>query len=480
MAVLMKICANGLFRCRENSSRMEIYMKNLTLANIAAACGGNLYLPEGFADREVSQITTDSRNVSDGALFIPIVGKRADGHSYIAQVYEKGALCTLTQRELTEEEKAFAKPYIKVADSVEAMKEIAAFYRSVLDIKVVGITGSVGKTSTKEIISAVLETKYKVLKTEGNLNNEIGVPLTIFRIREEHEVAVIEMGISDFEEMHRLSKMARPDIGVITNIGLCHLENLGSRDGVLKAKTEMFDYLNQNAVVILNGDDDKLSSIQEVQGKSPVFYSIEEECDIYADNIKPKGLSGISCTIHAGENVMDVTVPVPGRHMVYNAMAAAAVGLALHLTKEEIKKGIESMKTIGGRARIIRKDDLVIIDDCYNANPVSMKAALDILDYADTRKIAILGDMFELGEKEEELHAEIGGYLKQKQIDVVICIGKLSKNIKDDSKAMYYFDNLDSFFDCIDGLLMAGDTILVKASHGMEFARIVKYFENFF
>lgn len=455
-------------------------MKNLTLKNIASACGGTLFLSKGCEDIEIDNITIDSRTVTAGSLFVPIVGQKVDGHTFLAQVYENGAVCALTQRELTEEEKACQKPYIKVESTLQAIKDIAAFYRKQLSVKVVGITGSVGKTSTKEMISAVLETKYRVLKTEGNFNNEIGVPLTIFRLREEHQVAVVEMGISDFEEMHRLSAITRPDIGVITNIGECHLENLGSRDGILRAKTEMFDNLNPDAGVILNGDDDKLCTINQVQGKKPVFYGTSKDMDIYADNIELKGLEGVACTLHGQDILVEVMIPVPGKHMVYNAMAAMAVGLAFGLTPDEIKKGIQSIQTICGRAKIIHKEDLTIIDDCYNANPASVKAALDVLDYADTRKVAILGDMFELGQREIQLHEEIGDYLKHTHIDVVICIGALSRHIKDTSKVMYYFDNLDSFFASIDQLIFANDTILIKASHGMQFAKIVNYFDNFF
>lgn len=455
-------------------------MKNLTLENIAKACGGELVVPHGFVDSEVKSVAIDSRKVTDGTLFIPIEGKKVDGHSFIAQVFEKGAACTLTQRELTEEEKAFNKPYIKVKSTLQAIKDIAAFYRNQFDIKVVGITGSVGKTSTKEIISAVLETKYNVLKTDGNFNNEIGVPLTVFRMNEEHQAAVLEMGISDFEEMHRLSAITRPDIGVITNIGLCHLENLGSRDGIFKAKTEMFDNLNDDAQVVLNGDDDKLRKVGLVGGKMPVFYGKSDENNIYADNIAPQGLDGISCTIHCDSDSFDVLIPVPGEHMVYNAMAATAVGRILGLDYEEIKWGIENMETIRGRFKIIKKDDLTLIDDCYNANPVSMKASLDVLDYANTRKIAILGDMFELGENEKELHAGIGEHLKEKNIDLVLCVGELSENIKDDSKPIYYFKNLDELFSHLDEYIMRNDTILVKASNGMHFEKIVNYIDNFY
>lgn len=455
-------------------------MKNMTLSNIASACNGELNLPNGFKDAEVENITIDSRTVSEGALFVPIVGARVDGHSFISQVYEDGAICTLTERDLTEEERAVNKPYIKVESTLIAIKKIAAFYRNQLDIKVVGITGSVGKTSTKEIISSVLNVKYNILKTQGNFNNEIGVPLTIFRIRDEHEIAVIEMGINSFGEMTRLGEIVRPDIAVITNIGICHLENLIDRDGVLRAKTEIFKNLNENAIIVLNGDDDKLVTISDVNGMKPIFYGIENKCEVYADNIISRGLKGIECDLHIDNNDINMLVPVPGKHMVYNAMTAAIIGSRLGLTADEIKQGIEKMETISGRFNIIEKDDITIIDDCYNANPVSMKASLDVLNLADTRKIAILGDMFELGENEIKLHEEIGKHIEGTNIDVIICIGNLSRNIKPSGKVVYYFNNLDDFFGRIEELIFSKDTILIKASHGMEFIKIVNYFKNFF
>lgn len=251
-------------------NELENKMPGMTIENIAAACEGTFVGDRNLVTKEIAGAVTDSRQVQKDYLFIPIKGARVDGHDFIPQVFEKGALVVLSDHALPEE----TGPYILVSSTTEAMKKIAAFYRTQLSCKVVGITGSVGKTSTKEMIASVLEQRYKVLKTEGNFNNEIGLPLTIFKIRAKHEVAVLEMGISDFGEMHRLAAMARPDIGVITNIGLCHLENLGTRDGILQAKTEMFDHLQVDGTVILNGDDDKLSTKKEVNGKPVIFYGV--------------------------------------------------------------------------------------------------------------------------------------------------------------------------------------------------------------
>ena len=336
-------------------NELENKMPGMTIENIAAACEGPSLGDRDLVTKEIAGAVTDSRQVQKDYLFIPIKGARVDGHDFIPQVFEKGALVVLSDHALPEE----TGPYILVSSTTEAMKKIAAFYRTQLSCKVVGITGSVGKTSTKEMIASVLEQRYKVLKTEGNFNNEIGLPLTIFKIRAKHEVAVLEMGISDFGEMHRLAAMARPDIGVITNIGLCHLENLGTRDGILQAKTEMFDHLQIDGTVILNGDDDKLSSKKEVNGKPVIFYGVGADSafdikkDIYATDIENHGLEGMRAKIHTPQGDFDAQIPIPGEHNVYNALAGTAVGLQLGLSIREIAQGIASVQTIAGRTNLL-------------------------------------------------------------------------------------------------------------------------------
>ena len=448
-------------------------MKAMSLREIATACGGQYHGDASNLHKQVAGVAIDSRKIKQDYLFIPIKGARVDGHAFIPQVMEAGALCTLSEKPLEN-----ISSYILVESCEQALKDLAEHYRKALGIKVVGITGSVGKTSTKEMIASILSQKYNVLKTEGNFNNEIGLPLTIFNIREEHEIAVLEMGISDFEEMHRLAKMARPDVCVITNIGLCHLENLIDRDGILKAKTEMFDYANQNATIILNGDDDKLITVKEWDGYAPLYFGLSQNMQAYADNIQSLSLRGSSCTLHLGDDNIHATIPIPGAHMVYNALAGALVGKQLGLTSDEIKAGIEALVPVSGRNRMIQTANYLVIDDCYNANPVSMKASLDVLATATSRKVAILGDMFELGENEKTLHFEIGKHAAAKRIDLLICIGDLSKETakgaSDSSTLVYHFDTKADFFAEADTLLQKGDTILIKASHGMEFPEIVE------
>ena len=451
-------------------------MKNLTLENITQVCSGTYYGPAGKLQEEVSSIITDSRKADKGCLFVPIVGERVDAHKFIPQVMAAGALATLSERVL--EQADF--PYIVVESSLQAVKDIAEFYLKQLEIPVVGITGSVGKTSTKEVIASVLSQKYRTLKTQGNFNNELGLPLTVFRLRDEDEMAVLEMGISDFGEMTRLARIARPDTCVITNIGTCHLENLGDRDGVLKAKTEIFKFLKPNGHIVLNGDDDKLSTVKEQEGIAPVFFGMSQGCQVYGDEIVSRGLKGMTCTIHMGEDSFKVDIPMPGRHMVYNALAAAAVGRIYGLTDEQIKAGIESLEPISGRFRMIDTEKFLIVDDCYNANPMSMKASLDVLQDGSGRRVAVLGDMGELGTDEVQLHESVGEHAGKCDIDVLICTGKLCKSMAEkaiqtnpDLKVIYEPDR-ESLLEHLEGYVQQGDTILVKASHFMKFEEVVE------
>lgn len=467
---------------------MNNTLEQMTLENITKSCGGTYVGDDALRGSEITSAVIDSRQVEPGYLYIPIRGERVDGHRFIPDVFAKGALAVLSEEPLDNP----AGPYIQVASSEQALKDIAEFYRSTLSIKIIGITGSVGKTSTKEMISAVLSRKYNVLKTEGNFNNEIGLPLTILRIRREHEVAVVEMGISEFGEMHRIAKVAKPDICVITNIGQCHLENLIDRDGVLRAKSEIFDFLKPDGHIVLNGNDDKLITVQEVKGVKPVFYYVEDGTakkadlpyEITADAIENKGLRGLNANLHFPEEICQIHEPIPGVHNVYNACAAVCVGRIMGLTNEEICEGIAHAKTIAGRTNLITLGDVLVIDDCYNANPVSMKASLDVLAQADGRKIAVLGDMGELGENEREMHYDVGRYAANTGVDILFCCGTLSEELakgaqRGHTKVMYFADR-EKLTQTLINFVKAGDTVLVKASHFMEFPKIVKAMEEAF
>lgn len=458
----------------------------MNLRQMAQACGGILH--EGAyhenIGKEAAGVVLDSRKVEPGYVFVATKGERVDGHDFIDSVFEKGALGVVCEKVPTDAKGAF----ILVKDSFQALKDIAEAYRKTLRIPVVGITGSVGKTSTKEFIAAVLAQKYNVLKTAGNYNNEVGLPLTVMQITSEHTAAVLEMGISEFGEMHRLSKVARPDICVITNIGQCHLENLHTRDGILQAKSEIFDFMAEDAAICLNGDDDKLCTLTEVKGRTPVFFGKEKEHAIYADAIENKGLFGSCCVIYTPQGDFEAQIPLPGLHMVYNALAATAVGLQLGLTLAQIGEGIASVKPVGGRSNVISCKERIVIDDCYNASPASVRGALDLLSTALSRKVAILGDMFELGSNEVALHEEIGRYAYGKA-DVLMCVGKLSKHMYEAAKSicanggdvaeqagmeLHYYETRDALEADLPNVLQTGDTILVKASHGMTLTHVVE------
>lgn len=511
----------------------NITMQNMTLQNMADACNGTLYCKEEIKNREITCAVIDSRKIEQGGLFFATKGEKVDGHRFIGQVFEKGALCVITEKTPKQVQTECEVPveswgaYILVEDTFTALKKIAAFYREQLKIPVIGITGSVGKTSTKEFIAGVLSVHYNVLKTEGNFNNEVGLPLTLLRIRREHEAAVVEMGISDFGEMSRLGAMARPNICVITNIGQCHLENLHDRAGIFKAKTEIFDYMSENGEVCLNGEDDMLAAVSEVNGKTVHHFGLSENAglEVYATDVENLGLLGSRAVMHicrketdpvagngsaetavesAGQEpctdiVCPIEIPLPGQHMVINAMAAAQVGQLLGLTVEEIKEGIKSVKPVGGRSNILKLADKIVIDDCYNANPVSMKAALELLKTANGRKVAVMGDMFELGENSDAMHAGVGAYAVEQGMDVICCVGENSCHMYEaaranitDTKAnaasiaeknsietnvettVYYFATREDLLAKLSDILQPGDTILVKASHGMGFDKVVE------
>jgi UDP-N-acetylmuramoyl-tripeptide--D-alanyl-D-alanine ligase len=441
-------------------------MKRFTLSQIADACGGTYIGEHSLKETPVSSIERDSRNIKENSLFLAIKGARVDGHDFIEKCYEDGAICALCEKA----PKNPSKPYILVDDTLKAVKKIAKAYRELFEIPIVGISGSVGKTSTKEMISSVLSQKYKVHKTQGNLNNELGVPLTLFGMDDDTEVAVIEMGISDFGEMSRISEMVQPTIEVITIIGECHLENLGDRNGVFKAKTEMFDNLRIGGTVILNGDDDKLNKVSAVKGNAPIFYGFHHGAD-RAENVANNGVLGVDADLLFDGQRLSVTIPAIGTYMVNNALAAAAVGRTLGLTSDEIKRGIAAYKTVGSRANLINTGKISIIDDCYNANPNSMKASIDTLMNFEGRKVAILGDMKELGENESELHLGVGHHAQC--CDMVIAVGPLAEKIAEGAGGIH-FETKDELFDQLKSLIKVGDVVLVKASHSMQFEKITE------
>lgn len=455
-------------------------MKQLTVNTFCEICYGEYNIPKELRNKNIKGVVIDSRKVENDYIFIATIGERVDGHDFIETAMKKGAMLVICQTPPKDK----TIPHIVVKNSFQALKEIAIAYRETLTIPVVGITGSVGKTSTKEFVSAVLSQKKKVLKTAGNYNNEIGLPLTVLEIEDDHEVAVLEMGISEFGEMHRLSNIAKPDICVLTNIGFCHLENLLTREGVLQAKSEIFDFMSESGIVCLNGDDDQLITIEDVKGKTPIRFGLNDSFDVYATNKNNLGLLGSTCDIMTPVGKINAEILLPGEHMIYNALAATAVGLSLGLSLQEIQAGITAVLPVDGRSNLIKTKRVTLIDDCYNANPNSMKAALDLLKTVKTRTVAILGDMFELGADFQSMHEQVGEYALQSGIDVIICVGNLSKSMydaakKSGKKEVFYFSAKEELLLQIKGLLCQNDTVLLKASHGMGFEKIISSITDF-
>lgn len=457
-------------------------MKNLTLDNITKACGGTLYFSDDVDHAaEATGVAIDSRLIKNGYIFVAINGAKVDGHSFINEVIENGAMAAICEK-LPDNPNG---PCILVENSVRALQALGRFYRDQISAKVVGITGSVGKTSTKEVIAGVLSKKYKTYKTEGNLNNLIGVPLTILRIQEDVEIAVVEMGINQFGEMSILTSVAKPDVAVITNIGECHLAFLNDRDGVLKAKTEIFEGLKKDGLVVLCKDDDKLATITEVNGKKPVFYGVDcEDANYSAENIVYHELNGSESEIIGPNNIrFHANMPLPGKHMLSNALAATAVARIFAMNEEEITAGLHDLHSVGGRNNVMRLPDITIIDDCYNANPTSTKASLDMLRAVRGKRVAVLGDMFELGKDEVMHHYELGAYAARLLIDTIICIGELSRNtyegaMKAKASNVYYFASVDEALPELMNIISQNETVLCKASNGMNFGRVVNFLKE--
>lgn len=436
-------------------------MTNMTLERAAKVCGGRL-CGENIVNCELGKVVIDSRAVMPGDFFVAYKGEKVDGHDYISAAFDKGAVCCLAER-IPEGDK---RPVILVADVQAALELICAEYRRTLNIPVVGIAGSVGKTSAKEMISSVLSEKYNVQKTDKNLNNQIGVPMTVSRIGPEHEAAVIELGITTFGDMSQIAAVAQPTIAVYTVIGHAHLEFLHDLDGVLKAKTEMLDYMSDDALVIMNGDDEKLRGYECRQKK--MTFGMSEGCDVRAVNIRFGEDVSTDCDIIYGVRHIKAHIPAYGQHMVYAALEGAAVGIVMGLTDEEIERGIAAYETVGRRGAVTDTGYITLIDDSYNANPDSVKCGIDSLIKMPGRHVCVLGDMLELGENRGEMHYSVGCYAKEKGIDLVLGSGVLAAEIcRGAGENSAYFSNNSELIASLGKYIQKGDTVLVKASRGM-------------
>ncbi|WP_058485628.1 UDP-N-acetylmuramoyl-tripeptide--D-alanyl-D-alanine ligase [Defluviitalea phaphyphila] len=463
-------------------------MEKMRLDEVIFAVNGKT-IYEGINDIDkiiINGISTDTRKIEVGNLFIPLSGEKYDGHNFINEAFNKGAVVCLTEKSDIPVPKG--KILILVENTKKALINLAAYYRSLFNIPFIAITGSVGKTSTKDMIASVLSQKYKVLKTEGNFNNEIGVPLTVFRLNKEHEVAVIEMGMNHFGEIDNLSYIVKPDIAVITNIGVSHIENLGSREGILRAKSEIFNHLKKDGIAVLNGDDDLLRTLENKIPFEISYFGLNSNNDIYAKDIKSKGAIGVDVVVILENKKIPIQIPAPGKHMVYNALSAIAVGQKLNLTINEMQKGVLAFKSSNMRMNIIKTNkNVYIINDVYNASPQSMKAAIDVLEECSEgkRKIAILGDMLEMGDFSYKGHKEVGEYIAKKNIDYLFCVGKEAKYISEgaidfgmDRKRVEVFKNQEELWDRLYTFITEEDMFLIKASRGMHLEKTVEKIEE--
>ena len=440
-------------------------MDGMTIEKAARACGGRI-CGSCERERELGAVVIDSREVGPGDLFVAYRGEKADGHDYISAALDRGAACCLAERVPEGEERG-----VLLVDNVQtALEKIASAYRETLTLPIIGITGSVGKTSAKEMISAVLSSRLKVLKTDKNLNNQIGVPMTLSRITREHEAAVIEMGISGFGQMHELGRMVRPQIGVFTLIGHAHLEFLHDLDGVLRAKTEMLEHMDADACVIMNGDDEKLRGFPCRQRK--ILFGLGADCDVRAENITAFE-DRTACDIVSGARRLAVVIPAFGRPLVYAALEAASVGFEMGLTDEEIVRGIAAFETVGRRARLIRTEKLTLLDDCYNSNPDALAGGIDSLSELPGRRVCILGDMLEMGPEAPELHRRGGAYAREKGVDRILCTGELGRFYAEGAPEISrVFPDRAALIAALGEEIAAGDSVLVKASRGAHFEEI--------
>lgn len=453
-------------------------MISYTCAELAKAVDGQILW--GSADQTFRGVTTDSRNVAMNNLFIPLVGEKFDGHDYIESSVKSGAAVCLSAKQIPQPGEA---AIIHVKDTAKALRDLAAWHRTKFNIPVVGITGSVGKTSTKDMIACVLSKKYNVLKTQGNFNNEIGLPLTMLNLTSAHEAAVIEMGMSGFGEISRLTAIARPQIAVVTNIGVSHIEKLGSQQGILKAKLEILEGLHRDGLVVLNGDDVLLGELNSSLTERTVFYGMSDGLDYVATDYKSMGEEGTQFTIKYNAESFQVHIPVPGIHNVYNALAAIAVGIEMKMSMSMILEGVSEYSPGNMRQNILSHNGIKIINDAYNASPQSMQAAINVLEEISSasRSIAVLGDMLEMGEMARELHYSVGSFIKDKKIDYLISVGNDAKNYTkavadsgNETIKLRHFDNNQDALKFVLGILEKGDYILVKGSRGMKMEQIVE------
>lgn len=452
-------------------------MDKISVKEIAGFIGGRLIGNDVYIDA----VTTDSREANEGAMFIGIKGERVDGNDFATDFLKNGGSCAVVEKDIEVPE---GKCAIRVEDTKKAIRDIAEFYRTTLNIDVVAVTGSVGKTSTKDMLNSVISQSFGTFATKGNFNNEIGVPLTVFQLDSSYEKAVIEMGMSSLGEISRLTKIAKPQIAVITNIGTAHIGNLESRENILRAKLEVLECLD--GIAILNGDDEYLWGARESITHKTIYYGIENsDADYVAYDVKCDS-NGSSFKMKAEGEEHSFYVPVVGLHHVYNAMAAIICGLHFGMKIEDISRGVSSYATSGMRQKEIEIGKIKLIEDCYNASLDSMKSSLNVLEALaeNSRSVAVLGDMLEQGGLAESFHRQVGRYAAEKGMDTLVCIGKDAEYIADEAKKcgvlnVYKFDTNQQASDFLSEYVKDGDIVLFKASRGMKLEEVSSALQEF-
>ena len=449
-------------------------MEKLLLSEIVTAVRGSFGYPSNI---EVSSISTDTRTIEKGAVFVALKGKNFDGHDYAAKAMELGAVAVITERAVDGAE------CIIVDSAQSALLDIAGYYRDKFDIKLVGITGSVGKTTTKEFVSLVMSKKFRTLKTQKNFNNEIGLPMTLFNLTSEYEAAVIEMGMSNLGEISRLSLTSKPNLCVITNIGFSHIENLGSQENILKAKMEILDGADENAPLILSKDDKFLRSVEVRAERKKIFYSVtDSSANVYASDIETKN-DKIEFNINSDGKTYKAVINCLGEHNVKNALAAFCVGREYNISPDDIIEAIGEFVPDGIRQKTSEVNGIKIIADCYNSSPDSAKSAIHTLSQIDTKgkKIAVLGDMLELGKMSKELHKSVGEAVCDENIDLLLCFGGMSEYyVKGalkkgfDKNNAKIFASKEDVAEYLKATMKKGDAVLFKASRGMKFEEIIE------
>ena len=446
-------------------------MQPLTIAEIVIATGGELVF--GNPDDVIDFVTTDSRKATSG-LFVPLRGETFDGHSFLESAFSNGAEAVVSEIDYQG-----GKNVIRVGDTYKAIRDIAEFYKEKYPVKTVAIIGSVGKTTTKDMVAGVLKTEKKTQKTEGNFNNHLGVPLTVFTVEKEHEVLVLEMGMSGFGEIEALAKIGKPDIAVMTNIGTSHIEKLGSQENIFKAKTEVLKGFTKDNILIANGDDKFLSRAGELGDFKTIYYGIENpENDVFAKDIVSKNTEGVDFTICDGENEYFASISVAGIHNVYNALSAYCVGKTMGISPQNIVKGLKNSDMTKMRMEIENVRNMTVIKDFYNAAPDSVKASLAVLKTCEAkRRVAILGNILEMGEFSEKAHTDLGDSVLENNTDVLITAGENASYIGKRAKELgllevYSFGTTDEAADFAKEFVKEGDAILIKASRGMKFEKI--------